>query len=123
MRAFDAFVREKHYATRSEAIRDAIRQQLVRHEWDEGEEVAGVITLLFDHHRSGLSDALTEIQHQALGCIISATHVHLDHSNCLEFIAVRGNAGTIRRLADRLISLKGVKHGEITATSTGTHIA
>jgi len=117
--SFDELVRERGYQNRSEAIRDAIRRQLIHREWEAGEEVAGVITLLYDHHRPGLSEALTQIQHHALPQVISTTHVHLDESNCLECIAVRGEARTIEALADRLKSLKGVKHGELTATSTG----
>ena len=117
--SFDELVRERGYQNRSEAIRDAIRRQLIHQEWEVGEEVAGVITLLYDHHRPGLSEALTQIQHHALPQVISTTHVHLDESNCLECIAVRGEARTIEALADRLKSLKGVKHGELTATSTG----
>jgi len=117
--SFDKLIRERGYQNRSEAIRDAIRRQLIHQEWEVGEEVAGVITLLYDHHRPGLSEALTQIQHHALPQVISTTHVHLDESNCLECIAVRGEARTIEALADRLKSLKGVKHGELTATSTG----
>ena len=117
--AFDALARTRGYANRSEAVRDALRSQLVRHEWEQGDEVAGLITLLYDHHRHGLSEALTEIQHHALAEVISATHVHVDEDNCLEFVAVKGEARTIEKLADRMISLKGVKHGALTATSTG----
>ncbi len=120
--AFDALIQARGYENRSEAIRDAIRRQLVHQEWEEGEEVAGVITLLYDHHRPGIGEALTEIQHHALPQVIASTHIHLDITNCLEFIAVKGEAKAIERLADRLISLKGVKHGELTATSTGRNI-
>ena len=121
--AFDRLSHLRGYANRSEAIRDAMRARLVKEEWDEGEEVAGVITLLYDHHRPGVSEALTDLQHHALGCVISTTHVHLDHDNCLEMIAVKGEARGIEELAGRLISLKGVKHGALTATSTGKRIA
>jgi CopG family nickel-responsive transcriptional regulator len=120
--AFDAMSREMGYDNRSEAIRDAIRHRMVQREWESGDEVAGVITLLYDHHRSGLSEALTEIQHHALGEVISTTHVHIDSDNCLEFIAVRGEAHVIERLANRMISLKGVKHGALTGTSTGKQL-
>lgn len=120
--AFDKGIRTRGYTNRSEAIRDAIRRQLIRHEWEEGEEVAGVITLLYDHHRPGIGEALTALQHHALSQVIASTHIHLDATNCLEFIAVKGEAKLIERLADRLISLKGVKHGELTATSTGRNI-
>jgi len=120
--AFDALCKRRGWTNRSEAIRDAIRRQLVEHEWAAGEEVVGVITLLYDHHRAGLAKKLTEIQHHALDAVISTTHVHIDEENCLEFLAVRGEARAIERLAHRLIGLKGVKHGELTGTSTGKKI-
>jgi CopG family nickel-responsive transcriptional regulator len=122
IRAFDELSLRRGCANRSEAIRDAIRLQLIEREWEEGEEVAGVITLLYDHHRLGVSEALTEMQHLALHQVISTTHVHLDHDNCLEMIAVKGEARAIEELAGRLISRKGVKHGALTATSTGQRI-
>ncbi len=121
--SFDRLMNERGYQNRSEAIRDAIRRQLIHREWEVGEEVAGVITLLYDHHRPGLSEALTQIQHHALDQVISTIHIHLDGSNCLEFIAVKGEARKIEILAGRLTSLKGVKHGELTATSTGEKLA
>jgi len=120
--AFDALCRRRGWTNRSEAIRDAIRRRLVEHEWEAGEEVVGVITLLYDHHGSGLGRKLTEIQHHALDVVISTTHVHIDEENCLEYLAVRGEAQEIERLAHRLIGLKGVKHGELTGTSTGKRI-
>lgn len=121
--AFDALLYEWGYASRSEAIRDAIRDRLVRHEWEEGEEVAGAITLLYDHHRSSLIQALFEIQHHTTVEIVSTTHIHLDPANCLEFIIVKGEARAIETLAYQLTSLKGVKHGKLTATSTGRRLA
>ena len=121
--AFDALLRKKGYSSRSEAIRDAIREQLVQHEWEEGETVAGVISLLYDHHRPGLLQALLGVQHHTDVEIVSTTHIHLDPANCLEFIIVRGDARAIERLAHQLTSLKGVKHGKLTATSTGRRLA
>ena len=120
--AFDKLIASRGYASRSEAIRDAIRRQLINREWEAGDEVAGVITLLYDHHRPGLAGTITDIQHQAISEVISTTHIHLDESNCLEFIAFRGEGRAIQKLADRLQSLRGVKHGEIAATSTGKKI-
>jgi CopG family nickel-responsive transcriptional regulator len=120
--AFDALCEQRGWTNRSEAIRDAIRRQLVEREWAAGEEVVGVITLLYNHHRPALTEKLTGIQHHALDAVISTTHVHIDEENCLEFLAVRGEAREIERLAHRLIGLKGVKHGELTGTSTGKRI-
>jgi len=120
--AFDELCRRRGWTNRSEAIRDAIRSRLVEQEWAAGEEVVGVITLLYDHHASDLGSKLTEIQHHALDLIISTTHVHVDETNCLEYLAVRGEANAIEALAHRLIGMKGVKHGQLTGTSTGKRI-
>lgn len=122
MRAFDSLCREMGYTNRSEAIRDAMRQCMVRREWEIDEEVAGVITLLYDHHRPGLSGALMEVQHLALENVISTTRVHVDSDHCLELIAVKGAAHAIERLANRMLSLKGVKHVELAGTSTGSRL-
>lgn len=116
---FDELVDHKGYGNRSEAIRDLIREELIKKEWSEDEQVVGVITLLYDHHARGLSDKLTELQHESHDLVISTTHVHLDRDNCLEFLAVKGRGSEVRDLTDRLVSLKGIKHGELTGTSTG----
>lgn len=117
---FDRAIQEQGYANRSEAIRDLIRAYLVEREWDGGEEeVVGTITLVFDHHGRGLGEYLTDIQHDHQPLVISTLHVHLDHDNCLEVLVVRGRSRDLRRLADSLISVKGVKHGRLTMTCTG----
>jgi len=117
---FDALVRERGYANRSEAIRDIIRDVLVERQWeDEGTEVAGTITLVYDHHVNGLSDLLNDLQHEHYRSILSTMHIHLDEHNCLEVLVVKGRAGELRRIAERLIATRGVKHGKLTLTSTG----
>ncbi|MFW6012611.1 MAG: nickel-responsive transcriptional regulator NikR [Candidatus Bipolaricaulota bacterium] len=119
---FDKLVQRRGYQNRSEAIRDLIREKLVQEEWEEGQEVVGVVTLLFDHHQRNLSDELTESQHQEPELVIATTHIHLDRDNCLEMIAVKGRPEEVRDLASALIGIKGVKHGELTATSTGSNL-
>ena len=84
-----------------------------------GGEIAGTITLVYDHHKRDLQSKLTDIQHDHEGLIISVLHVHLDHHNCMEVLAVRGRADAVRKLADGLIAVKGVKHGKLTVTTTG----
>ena len=116
---FDALIVKRGYASRSEALRDLIRQTLVEKEWAEGEEVAGAITLVYDHHRKDLLGRITDIQHDYHHLIISTQHIHLDHDHCLEIIAVRGRARDAARLADSLRSIKGVKHGTVSMSSTG----
>ena len=119
---FDAFIRNRNYTNRSEAFRDMIRQELIKKEWLEGEDVAGAITLIYDHHRKDLLSKITDIQHNYQKVIISTQHVHLDHDNCLEIVAVKGEPGEVQRLADRLKSIKGVKHGTLSMSSTGKEI-
>jgi CopG family nickel-responsive transcriptional regulator len=120
---FDAFIRNRNYTNRSEAFRDMIRQELIKKEWLEGEDVAGAITLIYDHHRKDLLSKITDIQHNYQEVIISTQHVHLDHDNCLEIVAVKGAPGEVQRLANRLKSIKGVKHGTLSMSSTGKEIA
>lgn len=117
---FDQHCAERSYQTRSEAIRDLIRHTLVQREWEQAEgDLAGTLTLVYDHHKSGLSQKLTEIQHEAHHVIQSSLHVHLDHHNCLEVIILKGDADTIKELGQKLISTKGVKHGNLALTTTG----
>lgn len=116
---FDALVAERRYASRSEAFRDLIRDALVEEEWRSGGEVAGAITLVYDHHKKDLVNRLTDLQHDAHGVIVSTQHIHLDHDHCLEIIAVRGRAVQVRRLADALRSVKGVLQGTVNMASTG----
>jgi len=119
---FDRHIRRMNYANRSEAFRDLIRRELVRREWEEDEDVAGAVTIIYDHHRRELVTKLMDIQHDFQKNIISTQHVHLDHDNCLEIVAVRGRPDDIRRLADSLLSVKGVKHGTLSMSSTGRDI-
>lgn len=117
---FDALNAARGYVNRSEAIRDLIRNALVQAEWETGDaEAVGTVTLVYDHHASDLADRLTEQQHTHHDAILSTLHIHLDESNCLEVIVLRGAAARIRRIADVLIGTKGVKHGKFVATTTG----
>lgn len=120
---FDQKIVARGYANRSEAIRDLVRNRLVELEWeDKNREVAGTITLVYDHHVRGLNELLTDIQHHYHKLILSTIHVHLDHHNCLEVLVIKGQAGEAREVADKLIGIKGVKHGQLTITSTGEQL-
>ncbi|MFW6238159.1 MAG: nickel-responsive transcriptional regulator NikR [Bacillota bacterium] len=115
---FDRLIEGK-YANRSEAVRDLVRDKLVKHEWDKGEEVAGSLTLLYDHHHKGLTEKMLAIQHDNHDIFCSTLHQHLSHDTCLEVIIVRGRSDKVRDAADRLLGLKGVKHGKLSISSTG----
>ena len=119
---FDRYIRERNYSNRSEAFRDLIRQELIKKEWQEGDDVAGAITLIYDHHRKDLLNKITDLQHDFQRVIISTQHIHLDHDNCLEIVAVRGQPREVTKLADMMKSIKGVKHCTLSMSSTGEHI-
>ena len=116
---FDRLIAERKYTNRSEAFRDLIRDELVEKLWESPEsDVVGTVTLVYDHHVRMLNEKLTDIQHDHHRLILSTLHVHLDHDNCLEVLVVRGRSSDVRRVADTLISTKGVKHGRLSITTS-----
>ncbi len=119
LRKFDQLIRSKQYSNRSEAIRDLIRESLVRKEWQGNKEVSGAVTLVYNHHKRELVRKLMDIQHQYHDSIISTQHIHLDGSNCLEIVAVKGKTKEVEELFWKLKSAQGVKHGGFTLTTTG----
>ncbi len=111
------------YNNRSEAIRDLIRDKLIEKEIEEpNTEVVGSLTLLFNHHQQGLTNKMLDIQHDYHHLFLSNLHLHLNHDFCLEIIVVKGPAGDLQDITRKLISLKGVYHGELTVTSTGENL-
>jgi CopG family transcriptional regulator, nickel-responsive regulator len=120
LQQLDMMTHEKGGDNRSLAIAEMIRAQLVEHrQKSDSGEIAGTITLVYEHHKPHLQASLTDIQHDHHHVVLSTVHVHLDHHNCLEVLVVRGKASVIRKMADELIAAKGVKHGKLTVTTTG----
>jgi len=121
---FDDIILQRGYSSRSEGIRDAIRNYIVHYEWmsDVHGERVGVITIVFSHVQKGLETNLTEIQHEFSDIIHSSMHIHLDHDNCLEVAVLRGEGQEVRKAAERMMSLKGVKHVKLTTTSLGKEL-
>ena len=118
-RRFDRQVSKSLYANRSEFLRDMIRTQLVEEEWDLGGEAVGTITLVYDHHRRGLTDRLTGIQHRYHRNILASTHVHMDLDVCIEVIIVKGPSRKLREVFDLLRQQRGVLNGALSLSSTG----
>lgn len=120
---FDPFIKRMGYNSRSEAIRDLIRERLVAEEWQADRTPAmGVLSLVYSHEVRELSRKLTDIQHHHLGIILSTTHIHMDEHNCLEVVILKGPAREIQEVASHLLSAKGVKHGKLITTTTGRHL-
>jgi CopG family nickel-responsive transcriptional regulator len=123
VRQFDAMAQEKGFANRSQAVAELVRSALVEHHAQVGlHDIAGTVTLVYDHHKRNIQGLLTDIQHEHGNWIISTLHVHLDHHHCMEVMAVRGPAAQVKAMADQLITAKGVKHGKLTVTTTGEEL-
>jgi CopG family nickel-responsive transcriptional regulator len=119
---FDQLIETKGYVTRSEAIRDLIRDALVQRQWSEAqsrEEQVAVVTLVYDHDSSSLAQKLAHIQHENHKAVVSALHIHMDEHNCLEVLVLRGRAREVLRMGEGLIATKGVKHGKVVPATTG----
>ncbi len=117
LRRFDDSIAQRGYTNRSEAFRDLIRDRLVNERTGKPNAlVVGTVTLIYDHHAHGVTETLTEIQHQHHELIVSTSHAHLDRDSCLEVLIVHGRSSHVQHLADRLIGLKGVQHGRLVMT-------
>lgn len=114
LKRFDRSIKQRGYTNRSEAFRDLIRDRLVTEQTASPDAaVVGTITLIYDHHASGITEKLTELQHAEHELVVSTSHAHLDHDSCLEVLIIHGKSAQVAKFADRLIGLKGVQHGRL----------
>ncbi len=117
---FDKMIDRGGYTSRSEAIRDFVREKIVEDGVHDANTAAfGVLSFVYDHHVRELEGKLTDFQHEHFKSIVSTSHVHIDHDNCLEVIILKDKAGEIREISDKILSYKGVKHGKLSLTLTG----
>lgn len=107
------------YVSRSEFVRDLIREQLVEDRWNSSEEtVIGVLTLIYDHHQRDLLQRMTDLQHEGDAQILCNTHVHIDHHNCLETIMIKGTPAQVEGIASKIGGLKGINFSKLTKTAS-----
>ena len=119
LKKFDKMINKEGYSNRSEAIRDLIRKDLITEKnQDPDAKAIGTLTMIFDHHTGNLTNRLLSLQHDHHNDILSTTHIHVDHHNCLEVLVLKGKTGSIQKLADNIKSLKGIKHGELVITKS-----
>jgi len=119
LKKFDKLIDQEGYENRSEAIRDLIRNSLISTKKHDPESIAmGTLTMIYDHHTGNLTNRLLKIQHNHTQEILTTTHIHLDHDNCLEVLILKGKTKNIQKLADNIKSLKGIKHGELVTTTS-----
>jgi len=113
LKELDGLVNKHGFPNRSQAIRFLIRNSVLKDKWQGNKEVAGCVVIVYDHHKRDLLNKLINAQHMYQDLVLSSQHVHLNHTNCLEMVALRGKAKKLRELADKLISLKGIKNGQL----------
>lgn len=118
LKELDTLVEKRMLPNRSQTIRFLIRKNLVQEKWEGNENVSGCIVLIYDHHKRELLNKSIDVQHKYQHLVLAVQHAHLDHNNCLETIIVKGKAKELQDLADRLIALKGIKHGELVMSVT-----
>ena len=121
---FDEIMVKRGYSSRSEGIRDAIRNYILNYEWMsevEGERI-GVLSIIYDHDQRGLVNNLIEIQHENSEITQSSVHVHLSNDNCLEIIVLHGDSSDIKRVAERMMALKGVKYVKLNTITPGANL-
>ena len=119
---FDRLIARKGYGSRSEAIRDLVREHSVEAEVAHNKVIVGALTVVYDHHQPRLSERLIAAQHHYHGKVLATTHVHLDARHCLEVVIVKGRSAEVQHLADYILSLRGVKHGKLVMTTTGKQL-
>ena len=119
LKELDSLVQKQKLPNRSQAIRFLTRKHLVQEKWKGNEEVSGCVVLVYDHHKRDLLNKSINVQHEYQHLVLSVQHVHLDHNNCLETITLKGKAKQLTDLANRLIALKGMKHGELVMSTIG----
>ena len=119
LKKFDRTIKKEGYTNRSEAIRDIIRKDLIiEKNKNPHADAIGTLTMIYDHHIGNLTNKLLDLQHDHTKEILSTTHIHIDHNNCLEVLVLKGKTGNIQKLADNIKSLKGIKHGELVITES-----
>jgi CopG family transcriptional regulator, nickel-responsive regulator len=118
LKTLDSFVKENNYPNRSQAIRILVEKNLVEKKWQCNQIVAGAIIMLYDHHKGDVTTKSNDIQHEYFNVILSSQHFHLSHDNCLEIIAVKGEAYRLTELSDKLIGIKGIIHGKLVMSRT-----
>ena len=120
---FDKLISYKGYKNRSKAICDLVREKIIEEEWKfANKNTVGTVTIVYNHHTKEVAEVLTHLQHEHYSSILSNLHIHLDPHNCLEVLVVKGKVKDIKRISDRIIASRGVKHGRLTMTTSGKRL-
>ena len=118
LKELDLYVSDNNFANRSQGLRHLIEKNIVEKKWQCNNIVAGAVVMIYDHHKKDILTRSNDIQHDYFNVILSSQHYHLNHDMCLEIIAVKGKSKTLTELSDKLISIKGIKHGKLLMSKT-----
>ncbi len=113
LKELDDYIKDNNFANRSQGLRYLIEKNIVEKKWQCNNIVAGAVVMIYDHHKKEILARSNDIQHDYFDVILSSQHYHLNHDICLEIIAVKGKANILTELADKLISIKGIRHGKL----------
>ncbi|MGN1362295.1 MAG: nickel-responsive transcriptional regulator NikR [Methanobrevibacter sp.] len=122
---FDDVLKSRGYQSRSKGIRDALQDYILRYQWMnemEGERI-GVITIIYDHHYTGVMENLADVQHAYRETITASMHVHMTEKYCMEVIIVNGDVNLIREITEKMMKLKGVEHVKLTSTANSKNFS
>lgn len=118
LKELDEYVIDNSFANRSQALRHLIEKNIVEKKWQCNNVVAGAVVLVYDHHKKDILSRFNDIQHDYSDTILSSQHYYLSNEICLEIIAVKGVAKRLTQLSDKLISIKGIRHGKLVMSKT-----
>ncbi|MDD5052982.1 MAG: nickel-responsive transcriptional regulator NikR [Sulfuricurvum sp.] len=119
LESLDHQIINQGYVSRSEFVRDLIREQLIEDRWNSSDEIViGVLTLIYDHHQRDLLQRMTDAQHDTDAQILCNTHVHIDHHNCLETIMIKGTPAQVEEVSSKISGLKGINFSKLTKTAS-----
>ena len=115
LRELDQRIIQRGYHSRSELVRDLIREKMVADQWAvDTADVVGVLAISYDHHERQLLQRLTDVQHHSRVNVLCTTHVHVEHDQGLEAIVLRGHPAEIERLCIQIGGLRGVRTAGLT---------
>jgi CopG family nickel-responsive transcriptional regulator len=117
LESLDEYRKKKNFSNRSQALRFIIEDTLVTEAKRDNREVCGALVLIYDHHKADLVNKFISVQHDYQGIILSSQHIHIDHDTCMETISLKGKSKHLQELSDKILAIKGMKHGKLVITA------
>ncbi len=113
MGALDKYVVNNGFANRSQAIRFLVEKSIAEEKWQCNHIVAGTIIIMYDQTRKDIATQITDIQREHQELILSSSQYYINRNFCLHIATVMGMAHLLTQLADKMMAIKGIKHGKL----------